>query len=317
MSDDKLDEFDVIEESPKKEEAISEQDKARARRALFLITFILLGVFGGWLWYSRAVSAIGLQPGVYLGRINAAELASFDIFAEKEINGLTKLVPFSPDWPVQETESDPLKEVPIEISSAGVRLLLVIDQLSGRVYTGRVFLAGTSSAVGSWRLELVDNFKFSEIADTELVNIKQGLHLFAEEQQRVNRLTQLQSEIVTIREKIAAGGHADSESAAEQVDLLAAQVIQAKKENVKLAEKLTALNNKRDVELKVSKAGKLVQLAREAEGREERWRSSQYRTDLESLNPALFQKLQDARRILQLKAEIQNEQRRLFGVRGQ
>lgn len=304
------------------DDTLSDMDKVRAKRALILLGIITLGLLLIWNQHTTTVNSTALRPGVYLGSVQAGNLATFEIFAEKDPNSDTvKIVPFNPEWPVQEVHSDAVREIPMSLSSASTQIDLVIDSSSENTFSGPVILSGTTENVGTWQLTSIDSLKFAKQSDIEISAIKRSVGFYADEANILSEIEKHQSEIAVARARLVdvSSGVAASKSEREQELKLAELKSQAAVQEKKLAEltdALTQANDKLNVELKVSKAGKLVQLAREAEAREERWRNSLYRTDPASINPEVFSKLGDATRINELKKLIAAEQVRVFGAAG-
>ncbi len=295
-------------------DVLTDLDRARAKRALILLVILLCGALIIWSSYSAKVNDTALRPGVYIGGVSAGNLATFDIFAEKEPNSETvKIVPFSPDWPAQEVHSDELKDVPLSLRSPSLHIELVIANASENEFSGQVYLSGTKERIGTWNLRSVETLKFSKQSDIELAGIKRAIGHFTEESQILSDIKKSQDQIASLRAQVREGGVGPTKAQLDELEALTQELSLHEKKVSELSESLAQANNRLNVELKVSKAGKLVQLAREAEAREERWRNSLYKTDPESLEPELFSKLQDAKRISDLRILIAAEQIRVFG----
>lgn len=293
---------------------LSDLDRARAKRGLILLGIVLAGAFAIWSSYKSTVNDTALRPGVYLGAVQAGTLANFEFFAEKNPNLETvKVVPFSSDWPAQEVHSDGLKEVPISLSSPSGRIELVIENASEHKFSGPVFLSGTREQLGTWFAQSIETFKFSRQSELEAAAIKRTIGLFSEEAAFLSEIRKYQDQISALRAKFKVGETGPTPEQQAELAALTAEAVALEKTIATLTESLTQANNKLNVELKVSKSGKLAQLAREAEAREERWRLALYRTDPESMEPELFSKLSEAERISQIKNQIAAEQIRVFG----
>lgn len=287
--------------------------------------FAVLIALTVYSWAGHGEHFPTIAPGSYAGLIQIPGKEEVPFFVERKHDSDDVLfIGLSAGWEAQVTSatvraaSNSEWDLPLTIRGDQATFQLVGSTISASHYSGRISELGAQNE-GTWvlsRAQESDNIEVYNPAQLQLRTLltHEYLGLSGQVLSLEEKLTQQKKELEQFTQLSTEAGLAEAKSA-EQLKILESEIASIEQKLSKQRKNIEKLKEQITLTQKVSAEGKLLLLAKESLDREARWAASIIKQAPDVKEEGLAEKIQMAKKLLDLKRQIAATRNEIFRQR--